>query len=202
MRLTVRHIENAVSIDEQAVRPRERTLQRIWLRTIASAASAERGCDDAGIECDIANDVVLGVGHKEPAVPVCKSLGSCQLGEVGRPAVARIAFLAGTSQMMKRPSLRGDTVDRIALAKREIKIAFMIEHHCSRPVQRRLFHRRTVRRRLSFAGAAIGLDHAARKIHLTNPMVPDVANEQLAAGIDRNAVRLAQLGLVRRPAIP
>ena len=70
MRLTVRHIENAISIDEQAVRPRERTLPRIWLGTIASVAGTERGCDDAGIECDATNDVVLGVRHKELAVPI------------------------------------------------------------------------------------------------------------------------------------
>ena len=127
VRLTVRYIKNAIGIDEHAVRARESTLQRIWLGTIASLSGAKRGCDNAGIERDASDDVVLGVGHKEPAVPIGKSLGTRQLRKAGRPAVARIALLAGTGQMMNRPGFRRNAVDRIAFAKRKIKIAFVVE---------------------------------------------------------------------------
>jgi hypothetical protein len=109
------------------------------------------------------------------------------------------ALLAGAGQMMNRSGFRGDAVDRIAFAQREIEIAVAIEGHCPGPVQRRGFDRRAVRGRLTLAGTAIGLVHAGGKIDLPNAVVADVADQQLAAGIDGNAVRLAKLGPRRRP---
>src|SRR4051812_38142238 len=155
MCLAVGHIENACGINKHTVRPREPALQWVGLRTVPSLAGAEHGCDDAAIECDAANDVVLGIGHKQRSAAISESLGARQPGEAGWPAVTRIALLAGAGQMMNRSGFRCDAVDRIPFAKCEVKIAFMIESDGSGTVQRRTFHRHTVGRRLPLAGAAV-----------------------------------------------
>src|SRR5204862_7859493 len=75
-----------------------------------------------------------------------------------------------------------------------VDVAGTIEHHRSRPIQRRLANRSTVRRRLSRSGAAERLDHASAQVDLTDAMVADVANQQPApARVDGDAVRLPQL---------
>src|ERR1700680_1060300 len=104
--------------------------------------------------------------------------------------------------MMNRHGFRHDAVNRVTFAKREIEVAFTVERDRPGPVQRRTFHRRTVRRRELLAGATIGLDPAAGKIYLSNTVVADIADEKPALGIHGNAMRLTKLGLCPRPGIP
>ena len=63
MRLAVRHIESAIAVDEDAVRPRQRALKRIGLGTVTSLTGADDCCDGAGVECDAAYHVALSVGQ-------------------------------------------------------------------------------------------------------------------------------------------
>ena len=119
------------------MRPRERTSKRIGLGTVPALTRAEHGGDEAGSELDAANDMVFRIGHIQLAARIGEPFGTCELRQAGRPAIARIALLAGTRQMMNRPGFRGDAVNRITFAKREIDVAFTIERQRPGPVQRR-----------------------------------------------------------------
>ena len=162
MRLAVGNIENACRINKHTMRTRQPALQRIWLWTVPSLAGAEHRCDDAALDRDAANDVVLGIGHKQISPAISQSLGARQFGEAGRPAVTRIALLTSAGQMMNRASFRCDAVDGIAFAQGEVKVAFLVESDGSRAIQRRTFHWHAVGRRLLLARAAVGFNDAAR----------------------------------------
>src|SRR4029453_8635084 len=82
--LAVAHVQ-LVPDDEHAVRPRQRTPPGIRLGAIASFARAEHGADDAGVQVDAADRMVLGVGHEEPAGRPRQAL---------RPAARRVARMA------------------------------------------------------------------------------------------------------------
>src|SRR5262245_32777693 len=63
MRLAVADVEHAAGVDEDAVRPRQRALERVALRTVAAPAGAEHRPDDARLQVDFAHDVILRIRH-------------------------------------------------------------------------------------------------------------------------------------------
>src|SRR5262245_39985429 len=98
---------------------------------------------------------------------------------------------------MQRLSAGRDSVNRVALTQRQVQIALLVEHHRPWTVERGTFDRRTVRRRLRDAGAGPRVDALGDKIDSANPLVADIADEQLPLTIDDDAVRLAELSLRR-----
>jgi hypothetical protein len=95
VRLAVRYIENATAVNEHAMRPRQRASKRVGLRTITSATGAEHCRDNTAVERDAANHMALGIGHIEFPAPIGQALGTRELREASRPAIPRIALLAG-----------------------------------------------------------------------------------------------------------
>src|SRR5207248_10016046 len=83
----------------------------------------------------------------------------------------------------------------VAFAQREKQIAVRREGDRPRSVERRAGERRAVRRRLRFACSRMGCDRAGLQIQPSNAMVADVADQQAAIAIDRDAVRLTELRL-------
>src|SRR6266567_7094044 len=103
--------------------------------------------------------------------------------------------------MINLPGLRIDAVDGVPLAQREIQVAFGIEVERARPVERSARQRRSVGRRFLLAGTCVGVDHAAGQIDSPDAIVPDIAYQQLALRIERDAVRLPELRFGRRSAV-
>ena len=128
MGFAVAHIEDAGRVDKHAMRARQRAAKRIRLGAVAALTGAKHGRDDAGLELDAANDVVLGVGDVEVAASDSASpLGPPSLADARRPAVSRIALLAGASDMVNRRGAGRDAINRVALAQREVERAVTID---------------------------------------------------------------------------
>lgn len=168
--------------------------------TVAALTGTENRRNDPGAGVDAADDVVFGVGDVELAGCVGETLRPGKRRSDGRAAVTRVPLRSAPRQMVNRRGFRGDAVDRIALAQRKEQLS-LSKRHRARAVERRAFQRRAVRRWLPVAGAAVGLDRAARQIDLTNTVIADIADQKSPGAIDGNAVRLAQLRAGRRSPI-
>src|SRR5262249_12821125 len=94
-----------------------------------------------------------------------------------------------------------DAVNRVAFAKGQIELSTAVERDGPWSIQRRAFERCAVWRRLALAGSCEGVDPARREIDLANAVIPDVADQQAATRVDRDAGRLPQLRCRRRTAI-
>src|SRR5262245_41364424 len=202
MGLTVTDIENTTTVGEHSVRPGERTAQRIRLRAVPLRAGAEDRGDNAAFQVDRADHVRFGVGDVQHAIRVSKALRPCEFRRAGVAAVAGIALFTRASDVMDRSAIGVDVMDRVTLPQGEVEIAFVVEYHRSRAVQWSAAQWCSVRYRLPFAGAADCVDGVRRQVDITQSMVADVADEEaVAAGIDRDAVRLPQLRSIRWSAV-
>jgi hypothetical protein len=70
MRLAAADVQRAAAIDHHAMRSCERAPQRVGLGTISAVTRAEDGTDDAGVEIDRVNDVVLGIRNMQGSLCV------------------------------------------------------------------------------------------------------------------------------------
>jgi hypothetical protein len=65
MRFAVADVDRASCVGEHTMRPGQRAPQRVSVGAIAALPDAEDGSDDASLEIDPANDVILGIGHEQ-----------------------------------------------------------------------------------------------------------------------------------------
>ena len=184
------------------MRPGQRALQRIRLRTVTPAAGAEHRRDDAAAEVDSSNDVVFGVGHVDAA-------GWRRPALWDRPAPPDRPGRRHRSSPVD-PCPRRDECDRCRDRCGRWRFPREARETGDHPRRRRCVRGPfngvpltacTVRRRLPFARAAERLDPPGRQIDAPNPVIADVADQQVPFRIDGDAVRLAQLR-ARSPAPP
>ena len=116
-------------------------------------------------------------------------------------AVAGEALLSGAGDVVNLAGLEVELEDLIALARGEPEVALRVEVERARAVQRRAGDRRAVGRRAGFAGAGEGGDDAGLHVHLADDVVADVADVEVARGVELDAVRLLELRVLRRAAV-
>src|SRR5579864_413342 len=103
---------------------------------------------------------------------------------------------------MNNPGPHVDAVYRVAFAQHQVHVAARVERHRARTIKRRALERSAIRRWLSLARSREGVDQAGLHIDPADAVIADVGDiEPGAAGIDGDAVRLAQLGLVGRATV-
>src|SRR5579885_2547112 len=202
MRLAVSHVDHAAAVHENAVRAGELAGQRIAIRAVAALAGAHYRGDNAAREVDTADGVALGVGDVQAVVRrPGDSLGPVQLGQPGRAAVPGMALFSGSGHVLDAPGALVDAVHRVAFAQNQVEVALGIGGDGPRAVQGRARQGRAVRRGFAVADAGEGGDYAGGEIHPAYAVISDVADEQAAAAIERDAVRLAELRLGGRAAV-
>src|SRR5260221_13504981 len=115
------------------------------------------------------------------------TLRAGELGLLSLTAVAGVALLARAGEMIDLPGPRIDAVDGVPLAQREIQVTFGIEVERAWTVEWRSRQRRSVGRRFLLAGSGVGVDHSAFQIDSPDAIVPDIAYQQLALGVEGDA---------------
>src|SRR5215212_2054258 len=138
MRFAVAHVEDAVRAGTDAMRARQRAVQRVAVGSIAARPRAEYGRDHAGPQVDAPDGVVLGVRYEEALAADGEALGATERGQPGRAAIARVALRPGAGHVVNRAAARYDPVDRVAFAQREIDRAVVADGDGPRPVERRV----------------------------------------------------------------
>ncbi len=146
--------------------------------------------------------MIFGVGHVERVARACEAFRAGQRCGPGVTAIAGITLLAGAGDMANGQSLGIHVVDRIAFPQGQIEVAPSIEGESAWAIEGRSPEPRPIRCGLSFASAANRFDDPGRQIDRPDTMVSNVANKQsIAAAVDDDAVRLAQLCSSGRSAI-
>src|SRR5262245_53010640 len=69
MSFAVADVQHPAIIDEHAVRPGQRTPPRIGLGSVAAPSRAQDRGHNAALQVDLADDVILGVGHIQEIAP-------------------------------------------------------------------------------------------------------------------------------------
>jgi len=95
MSLAVTHIEDAPSIDEHAMRPGKRAVKRVRFRAVTPLPGAKNRSDDARLQVDDTNDVILGIGNVERVAPPRQAFRPSQSCGARGSAIAGVALLAG-----------------------------------------------------------------------------------------------------------
>src|SRR5437867_3528185 len=98
--LTITNVENAASINTDAMGSSERAPTRIGLGAVASLTGAEHGANDACLQINRADHVILGVGHIERVARPGKALWPRQLRHPSLAAIAGVTLLPGPGHMV------------------------------------------------------------------------------------------------------
>ena len=199
--LAVADVEPGLGVHEDPVRSRQPAAERVPFRSVSPFPVAQDCGDDSALEVDHPDDVILGVGDVQPTVIVGKPLGTAQGRLRGGSAIAGVAPLARAGHMVDRQGGQVDPIDGVSLPQRQIQIAVRVERHRAGAVQRCAGERCAVRSWLPCSGAGPGLDDSGGRVHPADSMIADVADEQPSLRVERDAVRLTELGGRRRTAV-
>src|SRR5438128_178785 len=102
------------------MRTRELAFERVAIGSIA-ALSRSRNCRDDSVLIDAADGVALGVRNVNTAVRGAgNTLRSRELRQFGIAAIARVAFFAGTCDMVNAPLFSIDAIDGVSFPQRQI----------------------------------------------------------------------------------
>src|SRR4030095_7074085 len=97
------------------MRSSERTATGIRFWSVASLTSSQHRADEACLQLNLANDVVLGVGHVQRIAPPCQTLRPTQSCQTRLATVSGIPLLARSGHMLKRQRVAIDAVDCVPL---------------------------------------------------------------------------------------
>ena len=143
-----------------------------------------------------ADGVVFSVDEVDAAVPADRdALRAVEGGGEGGTTVTREALFPGAGDVMDFSRGEIEAEDLVALARREPEIAARIEVERARAAQRRAGDGRAVGRVAGLAGAGEGRDHASLHVDFADDVVADVADVEVALGVELDAVWLRELGL-------
>ncbi len=160
------------------MRSSECTPAGIRFRSVTALTGAQHGADDARLQGNFANHMILGVGDVEQVTRTGEPLRPSQFCQARRTTVARIPLFASSRHMMKGQGFGIHSVNGVALSKCEVQLAGSIERNCPRAVERCSLQMRTIWSWQTVTGAREGLDETRRELDVANAMIADVADEQ------------------------
>ena len=152
--------QHSATVHQHSVWPRQGASARIGFRAVALLTGAQHGPDEAGLEIDRADHVILGVRDVQRPPPPRETFGPGQRRRPSLAAVSGVSLLAGAGDVVDRECPGIHLVDGIAFPERQIEIPGVVEHDGPGTVQRRRIDARAVRRRLALSGAAERRDRA------------------------------------------
>src|ERR1051325_661710 len=177
-------------------------LQGIAIRAVAALAVAGDEFHRALLHIDHADAVALRVGQVDIAVGAdTEALGTAKRGRPGRAAMTAETLLPCAGDVMNPAGLEIEFIDRVTLAQGQPEVAVPIKIKRPRAVQRRAFDIGPVRCCGLAARAGESGDDAGLHVHFTDALIANVTDEQVAAGVELDAMRLAQGGLRGRAAV-
>ena len=177
-------------------------LQGVAVGAVVLGAGADHEFEVAGPGVDHADRVGLGVDQPSVALGVDgDAFRPAEGGELGGPAVAGEALLARARDVRDLVVLEVELEDLVAFAGADPEVAGGVEVDRARALERRALDRGAVGGDARLARAGDGTDALGLHVDLADDVIADVADEEVALGVELDAVRLAQLGLVGGAAV-
>ncbi len=170
--------------------------------TVTALAGPNQRGDLLGSRIDHSNRVVLRVDNKDVSVwGTGDAFRAVKPGFKRWPVITGESGFAGSSDPLDSSCALIDCKDGIALAKHKINPAAAVGIDGARPVERHIVEGSLIWRALALARSGKRANAAGLRIDNPNAMVGDIANQQVAGGVESDAVRLAELGFHRRSTV-
>src|SRR6185437_6029633 len=205
MVVRVGDVEDALAIDNAAMRPVETSLASVATITSAAFASARYGCHLPRLPVDTPDRMILCIDN----VNIARIIATESLGAVERRLVSRTVGRAACSRAGQRgdDAVGIDLAHGVALALGDVRVALAIHAHRPRSHENGLAGRTAVTDgpaidlTLVSRGAGERRNSAGEQIDAANPAIAHIGDEQSAFAVQTAIVRLAQRRLGRLAAI-
>jgi len=185
-------IDQAITINQDAVRTRQGARARRTVRPFASLAGACYGLDDSGPLINAANRVALRVCDEHAAIGADgNALWSGEKGFPRRTAVPGVSLLSRSGQMVNRSPRHIEPINGVAFTQYQKHIPVGRECHRTRPIEGELVEGCAVRRGLALACSRESFDGPRLQIDAPDAVIADVADVEQAIFVQCDAVRLA-----------
>lgn len=202
MRFAIADEDGAIGIAEDTMRAGHFAAEGIAIGAIALLIEPGDEFEVAGFRVHHADGMAFAVGEPRVAFGVDgDAFRAAERGFFGGAAIAGEAAFAGAGDVEDLSGLEVEFEDLVPLACGEPEIALLVEIERAWAFERRAADGRAIGRRARFAHTGKGADRAGFHIDLADDVVADVADIQIALRSKLDAVRLLELGVLRRTTI-
>src|SRR5262249_8036563 len=193
VRFAVADENRTVAVNKDAVRTRHLTRQRIAVRSVSFGAGSRDQFNRIFANVNHPDRMSFSVGQIDVAVRRdAQPFRAGQRGELSRAAVPSESLLSSSRDVMNRSRLHIQPINGVAFAQSEPHISATVEVNGARAVEWGPGDLRAIGRRSFLSCSGECRDHACLHINFADAVVEDVADVEIAARVELDAVRLIE----------